>query len=335
VSNKIYDLIVLGSGGAGYRVAMKAKSEGWDVALINKGLFGGTCSVRGCIPKKVLAGSADIADTSDRLVKLGVIKTPPVMDWAGTIAFKRTFTDTVSSSTEKSLKEAGIDVFVGNPKFVGNLKIQVGDDVLETKKAHIAVGAEPRTLTFEGSEHLITSDQFLEMDELPKKIVFVGGGYVSFEFAHIASRYGAEVTILESGNRSLKMFDPDIIDVVVKATIDAGIEIKLDSNVNRVNKTPDGFEVHTNNGSYAADLVVNGAGRPPAIKDLNLEAANIEYDERRGVKVNEYLQSTSNENVFSRWRCRRFWSSIVTCSRCAGRNSCGKYFRWKYKTTII
>ena len=298
-NNQTYDLIVLGSGGAANQVAFRAKKEGWSVAVINKGPFGGTCSVRGCIPKKVLAGSGEVADLNRRLKDLGVISSVAEMSWEGTIAFKKTFTDSIPDATEKSLKKAGIDVFVGNPKFVGDLEIEVAGKTLKAKKVHIGVGAEPLSLSFSGAEHLITSDDSLELDALPESIIFVGGGYVSFELAHVAARYGAKVTILEGGDRPLKMFDPDIIDQVVKATTEIGINIEYGFRANSIEKVGDSYEVSDGNNSYSAKLVVNGAGRPPAIKDLNLEAANIDYDPRRGITVDEYLVSTSNKNVYA------------------------------------
>ncbi len=297
---KQYDLIVLGTGGAGYQVAMRCKKAGWHVAVVNDGLFGGTCSVRGCIPKKVLAGTAEIADINRRLGEIGIITDQPAMSWSELIKFKRTFTDLVPPSTEKALKDAGIDVYTGSPKFTGNLSITVGDHVLNGEKVHIAVGAKPAKLSLDGAEHLITSDDFLELDALPERIVFVGGGYVSFEFAHVAARFGAQVTILHVDDKPLAMFDPDIIKSLLEATKDVGINVVLNAGAQKIEKQNDLFVVSTTDGQvFEADMVINGAGRPPAIDELNLEAAGIDYDPRRGVLVNEHLRSTSNENVYA------------------------------------
>lgn len=295
-----YDLIVLGTGGAGYQVAMTTKKAGWNVAVINDGLFGGTCSVRGCIPKKVLAGTAEIADINRRLESIGIMKSQPDMSWHELIAFKRTFTDSVPASTEKALKDAGIDVYTGAPKFVGNLTLEVNSETLSAKKVHIAVGAKPAKLSIDGAEHLMISDEFLEMDELPNRIIFVGGGYVSFEFAHIAARFGADVTILHGNNTPLAMFDPEMIQSLLEATQEAGIRVELNSGVGKIEKVNDVFTITTTDGrTFETDAVVHGAGRPPAIADLNLEATGVEYDARKGVSVNERLQSTSNPDVYA------------------------------------
>lgn len=300
MSAKQYDLIVLGTGGAGYLIAMRCKEAGWKVAVINDGLFGGTCSVRGCIPKKILAGTADILDVNRRLQGLGIIDELPHASWNELIKFKRTFTDPVPGRTEKALQDADIDVCAGKPRFVGNLQVEVNGQTLEGKKVAVAVGAGPAKLPIEGFEHLTTSDEFLELDNLPKRIVFVGGGYVSFEFAHIAARFGSEVTILEVGNKPLGMFDPDIVDVLLAASKDIGIDVVLNAGAQKIGKQDDSYLVTASDGkTYEGDLLVNGAGRPPAIGEMNLEATGVEYDKRRGILVDEYLCSTSNPNVYA------------------------------------
>lgn len=300
MESKQYDLIVLGTGGAGYQVAMKCKEAGQNVAVVNDGPFGGTCSVRGCIPKKVLAGTAEIADINRRLGEIGIISNQPEMSWQELITFKRTFTDPVPKSTESSLCDAGIAVFNGSPRFIDNLTIEVGDARLKANKVHIAVGAKPAKLSIDGFEHMTLSDDFLELDTLPKRIVFVGGGYVSFELAHVAARFGSEVTILHGDTTPLAMFDADMVHELLKASKDVGITVELDKQVTSIRKPDEAFIVSTNGGNaYEADLVVHGAGRPPAISELNLEATNVDYDPKRGVLVNEYLQSTSNPDVYA------------------------------------
>lgn len=295
-----YDLIVLGTGGAGYQVAMRCKEAGWSVAVINDGLFGGTCSVRGCIPKKVLAGTAEIADINRRLAEIGIATNQPSMSWQELIKFKRTFTDSVPPSTEEALQKAGIDVYSGSPRFVGNMQVEVNGQQLSAKKVHVAVGAKPAKLPIEGFEHLIISDDFLELDELPKRVVFVGGGYVSFEFAHVAARFGADVTILHSDDHPLPMFDWEIIQKLIAASQEVGIRVDFNAGVQKIEKLDSRFVVTSVDGkTFEADLVVHGAGRPPAIGELNLEATGVEYDQRRGVIVDDHLRSSSNPDVYA------------------------------------
>jgi glutathione reductase (NADPH) len=206
----------------------------------------------------------------------------------------------VPGSTEQALREAGIDVYTGSPRFTGNLTLEVGDEKLLAKKVHIAVGAKPAKLAIEGTEHLVISDDFLELDALPKRIVFVGGGYVSFEFAHIAARFGADVTILHGDDHPLAMFDADIIRTLLKASKEAGIKVVLNDGVEKIEKSGDTFVVTSVNGeTFEADIAVHGAGRLPAIDELNLEATSVAYDSRRGVLVDEYLRSISNPDIYA------------------------------------
>lgn len=298
--SKEYDLIVLGSGGAGYQVATKTKSAGWNVAVINQGPFGGTCAVRGCIPKKVLSGTAQIADILNRLHELGISEESSSFSWAKTIAFKRKFTDSVPGNTKKSLMEAGIDVYEGSPSFTDNLKIDVNNQELSAGKVHIAVGAKPLSLPIEGAEHLITSDDFMELNDLPRRIVFIGGGFVSFEFAHVAARFNVEVTVLHVDDKPLAAFDQDIIKQFIEASRKAGIKVCLNAAATKIEKTENGYTTTDTAGNkYESDLVVNGAGRIPAIDKLDLEKTGVEYDARKGIKVNEFLRSTSNSDVYA------------------------------------
>ncbi len=297
---KHYDLIVLGSGSAGNQVAHKTNEAGWNVAVINDGPFGGTCAVRGCIPKKVLAGTAEVADMTKRLYDKGLFEETPSLNWQKTIDFKRSFIDPFPDNVKNSLVDAGIDIYEGSPRFTGDRQLEINGEQVSADKVYIAVGAKPAKLPFDGAEHMITSDDFLELDDLPKNIVFVGGGYVSFEFAHIAARYGSEVTILHNNDRPLPMFDKDIIDTLLKASKSAGIHVVLGASAANIEKIGEKFTVATDSGeAYPADLVINGAGRPPAIDGLNLEATNVAYDKRKGIEVDEQLRSVSNENVYA------------------------------------
>ena len=300
--NREFDLIVIGTGAAGSPVAHKCRQAGWNVAVVDSRPFGGTCALRGCDPKKVLVGVADVTDWTRRMQDKGVAAMNARIDWPALMRFKRTFTDPVPENREKEYEKAGIAVFHGRARFVARTKLQVGDELLSGRYVHIAAGARPVTLGIDGENHLTTSDQFLELDELPKRIVFVGGGYISFEFAHVAARAGAQVRIIHRGARPLEGFDPDLVDVLVQATCDAGIDVRLNADVKsiergdshlQVNFLTDGAEE-----SFETDMVVHGAGRVPDIDDLDLETASVQR-EKRGVSVNEFLQSVSNPAVYA------------------------------------
>ncbi len=185
---KRYDLLVIGTGSAASSVAPQCREAGWTVAIIDSRPFGGTCALRGCDPKKVLVGAAEALHWGPRLSGRGVQPAGARIDWRELMAFKRTFTTPVPEGQEQWLREVGIDTFHGRAKFFGPTAVRVGGDALEAPHVVIASGAMPATLGIPGEEHLITSEEFLELDELPKRIVFVGGGYISMEFANVAVR---------------------------------------------------------------------------------------------------------------------------------------------------
>jgi glutathione reductase (NADPH) len=299
---KQFDLIVIGTGTAASTVAYKCRAAGWDVAIIDARPFGGTCALRGCDPKKVLVGAAELIDWNHRMAEKGITSKSIRIDWSALMRFKRTFTEPVPENREKGFGKAGIVTFHGRARFVEPTTIRVGDETLTGQHVLIATGAKPAKLGIPGEEHLTTSDQFLELEKLPERIIFVGGGYISFEFAHVAARAGAQVQILHRGARPLKGFDPDLVDQLVQATRDIGVDVRLNTIVGTVEKDSDYFIVHASTEraeqTFEADLVVHGAGRAPEIDDLNLEQAGVKSD-RRGVLVNNYLQSISNPAVYA------------------------------------
>jgi glutathione reductase (NADPH) len=299
---KKFDLVVIGTGSAASTVASKCRSAGWQVAIVDSRPFGGTCALRGCDPKKVLVGAADVMDWMRRMEEKGVRDKRSRIDWAELIKFKRSFTDPVPAGREASFQKAGIASFHGRAHFLGPNSVQVGEELLEARRIVIATGVMPRKLNIPGEQFLKTSDQFLELESLPKRIVFIGGGYISMEFAHIALRAGAKVTVVHRGEHLLEAFDPDLVEQLTQKTRFLGADVQLRAEVNAIEKTADHLVVHVSDGgekrTIHADLVVHGAGRVPEIEDLNLAIAHVNSTEK-GVKVNEYLQSTSNPAVYA------------------------------------
>lgn len=296
-----FDLVVWGTGAGASTVATKCRRAGWDVAIVDALPYGGTCALRGCDPKKVLVGAAEVVDAARRFTDRGVTGAATI-EWPELMHFKRTFTDPVPARREEALAKAGISTFHGRARFVGATTIAAEDEVLEARHVHVATGARPAELKIPGGEYLTTSDQFLEIDALPGRILFVGGGYVSFELAHVAARAGARVTVVHRGQRPLERFDPDLVALLVERTRQVGIDLRLGTTVERIEKTGDGFRVtaRSEDGSvtFDTDMVVYGAGRVPAIDDLDLDTAGVTHD-ARGIAVNEYMQSVSNPAVYA------------------------------------
>jgi glutathione reductase (NADPH) len=316
-----FDLIVIGTGVSASTVAWECHSAGWKIAVIDSRPFGGTCALRGCDPKKVLVGAAELIDWIHRMESKGIgskVTKDVKINWPELMKFKRTFTEPVPKNREEAFSKAGINSFHGTARFVGPNTIKVIEDTNKSKEQTIrgkyiliATGARPAKLNITGEQHVVTSDQFLELDRLPSDILFIGGGYISFEFAHIAARCGSNVTILHRSKRPLLGFDPDLVSLLLKRTREIGINVNLESSVKKIEPIDNGrkFAVYSSNAQgktndakgtevIETELIVHGAGRVPDTKDLNLDTAGIEFDTKGGVKVNEYLQSVSNAAVY-------------------------------------
>lgn len=326
--DNLFDLIVIGTGTAASTTAHECSSVGWKVAIIDSLSFGGTCALRGCEPKKVLVEAVKVVDSAQRHQNEGVLGSDKVhIKWSDLIHFKRTFTEPFPKHREEGYKKAGIVPFHGHARFIGWNAVQVEEEekgnnsnnvVLNGKKILVATGAKPIPLNIPGSANIITSDQFLEFgeDHLPNRIVFVGGGYISFEFAHIAARAGAKVTILHRGKQPLEHFDSDLVNLLVQRSRDIGIDVHLQSAVEKIDKSSDDgsyavqysdTSIMSNNNNnnqkkkttrIECDMIVHGAGRSPNVEGLDLAAAVVEHT-IQGIKVNGYLQSVSNPSIYA------------------------------------
>ena len=310
---KKFDVIAIGTGAAASTAAHQCRAAGWQVAVVDSRPFGGTCALRGCDPKKVLVGGAEAVDWARRMKGNGIRAEQLQIDWPELMRFKRTFTDPVPKNSEAGFAKAGIATFHGRARFVGRSTVQVAEEPLEGRYVVIAAGQKPADLRIPGVEHLTTSDQFLELDTLPRRILFIGGGYIAFEFAHLAARVGSQVAIVHRGARPLSQFDPDLVDQLVAKSRELGIDVQLATEAKGIEKKSGQFFVHGETSgqqrTFETDMVVHAAGRVPEIDDLNLGVAGVEWNER-GVKVNEFLQSVS-KSIGLRGRRRR-------CERRAG-----------------
>lgn len=359
-----YDLVIIGTGVAASTVAYECSTSGLKIAIIDSRPFGGTCALRGCDPKKVLIAAEEAIDWKIRMKGKGIDSNKTSrynnnnndyifnINWSDLITFKKTFTDPVSKHSEEGFLKSGIDTYHGLVQFVDKNKIKIknknikkeNDDndndfeVIEGRYFVIASGSKPRPLNIEGEQLITTSDQFLELTTLPKNIIFIGGGYISFEFAFVAAHVGSKVTILHRSDKPLDKFDPDLVTKLIEKSKYMGVDILLGKEVIKVeernnnnksssnklivyynSRSPSSssasslqttnndqhttttiqFEPKKNINTIEADMVIHGAGRIPQIDELNLESADIEYDNKNGIKVNEYLQSISNPNVYA------------------------------------
>ena len=298
-----FDVIAIGTGSAASAVASRCREAGWQVAIVDSRRFGGTCALRGCDPKKVLVGAAEAVDWTRRMKGKGAQAANLHIDWPELMRFKRSFTEPVPKRREEVFEKAGIAAFHGTARFAAQTTVQVGEETLEGRYVVVATGQVPADLEIPGVEYLTTSDQFLELNELPRRILFIGGGYIAFEFAHLSAVAGSQVTVLHRGPRPLALFDPDLVDQLVERTRELGAYVHLGTEATGIEKSSDQLTVRAiaagKTVMFQTDMVVHAAGRVPEINDLNLDAAGIQW-EKRGVRVNARHPANTRPSTLSR-----------------------------------
>ncbi|HWZ58679.1 MAG TPA: NAD(P)/FAD-dependent oxidoreductase [Gemmatimonadaceae bacterium] len=295
-----FDLVVLGTGAAGSAAAGRCRAAGWRVSIIDDLPYGGTCTLRGCDPKRVLVGAAELVDWRRRMAGAGIVGDARI-DWPALMRFKRSFTDPVPAQQEIAFQNAGIVTYHGVARFTSEDRLVIGNRELQATHFVIATGAEPRRLGVPGEEHVRTSTDFLDLDELPRRIVLIGAGYIAFEFSHLARRAGAEVVML-GRSQALASFDQDLVQRLVAHTRTLGVDVRLNAAATSVEVCDGTYRVRargTDDAVVDADLVVHAAGRVPKTRALEPETAHVRLDARGAVVVNEYLQSVSNPRVYA------------------------------------
>jgi glutathione reductase (NADPH) len=303
MATKSFDVVILGGGNAGMGVTVATREAGLAVAMVEPDLLGGTCPNRGCMPKKVLVAAAHALDEIRRAPAHGITIGNPALDWAALIDREQAMIAPIPGSLGGLMQRRGVEVIRGHGRFVGRNAVAVGDDTLEAKHIVIATGAAPRPLPFPGAELSITSDVILSERRLPASVVFVGGGVVALEFAHVYARAGAEVTILEALPRLLDAMDEDAVAQLRAATERIGVAVHTGVTIERVQKNAGRLLVvyrqDRSERAIEAERVVNAAGRVAALDGLDLAAGAVETAEGR-LALDPYLRSASNPAV---WAC--------------------------------
>ena len=297
-----YDFIAIGGGNAGLTAASMVAAAGHRTALIDRGPIGGLCSLNGCNPKKVLVRSTELLEEIRHASKFGIDVAEPRIDWTRVIDRKESFTGSVTSSAEASLKEQGIDLIQGSPRFVSRNALEVNGERIELGAVAIATGSTPRPLGFEGAELAKTSNDILALRTVPDDLVIIGAGVVAMEFGQVFARLGSRVKIVTPGKHVLSGEDEDMVAALVEFSAGLGVEFIFQARTKAIRSQGGSltleFEADGVAHTARADFVLNAAGRVASINDLALDKAEVETD-RRGVVVNEYLRSASNPSVFA------------------------------------
>lgn len=294
-----FDVIVIGVGSAGQTAASELAEAGLSVAVVDSREYGGTCALRGCEPKKVLFTAVEVAERAARQAGHGVDGAVSI-DWADLLAFKRTFTEPKPAAIEKWFDGLGITLLHGEARFVSPDTVRIGEREFTAGHFVVATGAVPLPLGIPGAELVIDSEALMELESLPRRVVFIGGGYISFEFAHILAAAGVQVTIAHRSPRVLRGFDGDLSDRLAEAYRARGIEIRTDAPVDGVYPGDSGgLDVVFQGGTaIECDVVVHGAGRVPDIERLGLDAAGVDWD-RHGIRTDQHMCAPGNPRIYA------------------------------------
>jgi len=294
-----YDLITLGAGSGGVRASRLAGGYGAKVAVCEEDRVGGTCVLRGCIPKKLLIFGAHYADHMEDAVNYGWTIGGAHHDWQTLIRNKNSELDRLNGIYLNILKDNNVDLKQGRAVVIDDHTVEVGGERLTTENILIAVGGWPNLPSIPGIEHAITSNEALELPTLPKKVVIVGGGYIAVEFAGIFSGFGSSVTEIIRGEEVLRGFDNDIRKSLSEEMRKRDIKILAKTEVTEIKKSGQNLLVTLNSGSVMeTDCIMYATGRAANTKGLGLEKAGVELKKDGSIVVDK-CNRTSRSNIYA------------------------------------
>ncbi|MBO9579235.1 MAG: dihydrolipoyl dehydrogenase, partial [Microbacteriaceae bacterium] len=294
-----FDLVVLGAGSGGYAAALRASELGMSVALIEKSKVGGTCLHVGCIPTKALLHAAEVADQTREAAKFGVFADFQGIDVPGVQAYKDEVIQSKWKGLQGLLKARGITTIEGEGRLVAPLTVQVGEETYTGKNVVLATGSYSRTLPgLEIGGRIITSEQALALDYVPKKPIVLGGGVIGVEFSSVWKSWGADVTIIEALPHLVPNEDESISKQFERAFRKRGIEFKLGIRFQSAEQTPTGVRVTLENGEVVeGDVLLVAVGRGPVTAGLGFEEAGVKID--RGFVITDERLSTGVPGLYA------------------------------------
>ncbi len=289
-----FDLFTIGAGSGGVAGSRRAASYGARVGICEDSRWGGTCVIRGCVPKKLLVYGAHFADDLHDAAAYGWRLSGKTFDWPSLIAAKNTEIDRLEGIYRKLLSDSGVKLIEGRGKLVDPHTIEVAGKRYTAANILIATGGRPVTPQIPGIEHVISSNEALDLPHLPRRIVIVGGGYIAVEFAGIFNGFGSEVVEIIRREELLYGFDDDVRVALAQEMRTRGVEIHTRTQIARIVKAPrEGYSVFTTHGQeISADVVMYATGRKPNTRGLGLAEAGVKLDDNGAVVVDEWQRST-------------------------------------------
>ena len=296
-----YDLFVIGAGSGGVRAARIAARHGAKVAVAEEYRVGGTCVIRGCVPKKLLVYASKFAEEFEDAVGFGWTSAKVSFDWAKLIANKDKEIDRLNKAYVRNLESAGAELILERAELADGNTIRLASGRKVTAKTIlVATGGAPflpRHLP--GHELAISSNEAFHLEKLPSRIVIVGGGYIAVEFAGIFQGLGVETILIYRGEQILRGFDDDLRNHLATEMQKKGVEIRTQADVAKIERSGTGVRVTLNDGAaFGAGQIMFATGRLPNVVNLGLEKAGVELTPHYAVKVDEYSRS-SVDNIYA------------------------------------
>ncbi|HEY0938671.1 MAG TPA: glutathione-disulfide reductase [Steroidobacter sp.] len=292
-SKRDYDLLVIGAGSGGVRAARVAAAHGAKVAIAEEYRIGGTCVIRGCVPKKLLVYGAHFAEDLEDARRFGWHVEGAKFDWP-------TLRDNVLSEVTRlsglytqTLDNHKVKVFQERAVVTGPHSVRVGESEVTANVILIATGARPHVPNAPGCEHGITSNEAFHLEQLPKRMLIAGGGYIANEFAGVFNKLGVKITVVNRSDAILRGYDAQIRDRLLQISMIKGIQFLFNSPLEKVVKEPSGaLTVHLATGPVECDAIMFATGRVPNTDGLGLESAGVELDKHGAVRVDDESKST-------------------------------------------
>ena len=301
-----FDLFVIGAGSGGIACARRAAEYGAKVGIAENDRLGGTCVNRGCIPKKLMVYSSRFPAQFEEAQGYGWSPVESTLDWSKLIVAVNQEVERLNGVYQRMLDKSGVEIIRGYARFVDSHTVEIGDRKVTADKILIAVGGRPvKPNSIPGIEHAIVSDNMFHLQEQPKRLVILGGGYIGVEFACIMHGLGSEVTQIIRADRILRGFDGDIRSTLQEAMQQHGIQIFNNSQDIKIEKTPEGIKVtakgETEQVAIADVVSLAATGRKPNLDNLALENAEVEVV-KGAIAVDKHSQ-TSQENIYAVGDC--------------------------------
>ena len=299
-----FDLFVIGAGSGGVRASRMSASYGARVGIAEDMFLGGTCVNVGCVPKKLFVYGSHYSEEFSNAASYGWSVGDAPFDWSTMRDNKNREIERLNAIYGGLLSDAGVTLFNDRARLLDAHTIAVGEEEVTSKNILIATGSWPVVPDVKGKEHIITSNEAFYLEDFPKKVTVVGGGYIAVEFAGIFNGFGAETTLVYRGDMFLRGFDKSLREFVKQELEKSGIDLKFNTQVKEIRSTDDKdtnsrYQISLEDGGMLnADLVMYATGRKPKTDNLGLENLGIEQGANGKIVVNEFYQ-TSVENIFA------------------------------------